>query len=80
MANLDINDPIGITDTRRGRGTTGTAHTLAEIANTTTVGGLRARLTALDGTAFTAARLDAMTENDMLYALRLRSADSAGIK
>lgn len=79
MANLDINDPIGVTDKRRGRGSTSATHGLAEIANMTTVGGLRARLAALDATAFTAARLDAMTENDMLYALRVRSADSAGI-
>ena len=80
MANLDINDPLGIQDVRRGRGTTSAAHTLAEIANTTTVGGLRARLAALDAAAFTTARLDTMTENDMLYALRVRTGDSAGIK
>lgn len=80
MAQLDINDPLGIQDVRRGRGTSGSTHTLAEIANATTVGGLRARLTALDASAFTSARLDAMTENDMIYALRVRSADAAGIK
>lgn len=78
MANLDINDPLGLVDKRRGRGTSG-AHTLAEVNNATSINALRTRLAALSGTTFTAARLDAMTENDMLYALRLHTADSAGV-
>lgn len=36
-----------------------------------TVTALRARLTAIDGTYYTAARLNAMTYNDMVYAVRL---------
>jgi hypothetical protein len=79
MANLDISDPTGVVDVRRGRGATG-ANTLAEIANTTSVSAMRTRLAALDAGYFTAARLDLMNKNDMLYALRVRSADSAGIK
>ena len=78
MAQLDVNDPMGIVDKRRGRGTSG-AHTLAEVNNMTSVSALRTRLTALNATSYTPARLDAMTENDMVYALRLASADSAGI-
>lgn len=80
MANLDINDPIGVVDIRRGRGNTSATHLHAEIANETTIGGLRARLTALNSTSFTSDRLDAMSRNDMLYALRVHSTDAAGIK
>lgn len=78
MADLDISNPVGITDKRRGRGQTG-AHEMAEIANTNTVSTLKTRLTAISATKYTAARLNSMTKNDMLYALRLESADSAGI-
>lgn len=78
MADLDINDPTGVIDKRKGRGLTG-AHQMTEIANTSSISALKARLTALSATKYTAARLATMTENDMLYALRLESADSAGI-
>ncbi len=78
MADLDVNDPLGIVDKRRGRGTAG-AHTLTEVNNATSISALKARLTALNATSYTAARLATMTENDMLYALRLASADSAGV-
>lgn len=78
MANLDINNPIGVIDKRVGRGSTG-ANGLAEYANLGSIAGMRTRLAAIDGTYFTAARLDLMTENDMVYALRVRSADAAGI-
>lgn len=51
----------------------------AEQNNMDSVSELRTRLTALSASTFTAARLDAMTVNDMLYALRVHSADAAGI-
>lgn len=78
MADLDIADPLGLVDKRRGRGTTG-AHTLAEVGNATSISAMKTRLTALDATSFTAERMRTMTQNDLLYALRQRSADSAGI-
>lgn len=79
MADLDIHDPFGIVDKRKGRGNTTSTHHLAEAGNLTTVAGMKARLTALDATTFTAARMATMTENDLMYAIRVRSADSAGI-
>lgn len=78
MAQTDLENPYGYIDKRIGRGTV-TTHSAAEAANMDSVFDLRARLTALNSTSYTAARLDAMTKNDMLYALRLASADSAGI-
>lgn len=78
MADLDINDPLGLTDKRRGRGTSG-AHTMAEVANATSISALKTRLTAISATKYSPARLASMTENDMVYALRLETADSAGI-
>jgi hypothetical protein len=79
MADLDINDPFGIVDKRKGRGNTTSTHHLAEAANMTTIAGMKARLTTLNPTTYTAARLSTMTENDLLYALRVASADAAGI-
>jgi hypothetical protein len=78
MADFDIFDPTEVVDKRRGRGTTG-AQPMAEIANTLSISALKARLTALNATSYSAARLATMTRNDMLYALRIASADSAGI-
>lgn len=67
----------GFVDKRRGRDQGSPA--LAEANNLTSVATLKARLTALNATSYTAARLANMTVNDMVYALRLASADSAGI-
>lgn len=79
MANLDIRSSTGIIDKRSGRGVTGVA-ILAEVANTTSTSVLRTRLTAISATKYSTARLNAMTKNDMLFALRVETADSAGIK
>ena len=78
MANIDLENPYGFVDKRVGRGNAAT-HVAAESANMDSVYDLRARLTALNAAYFTATRLDAMTKNDMVYALRLGSSDSAGI-
>lgn len=78
MPDLDINDPLGLTDKRRGRGTTGN-HNMAEIANLTSINAMKTRLTALSPTTYTAARLATMTENDLIYAIRVATSDSAGI-
>lgn len=78
MADLDIEDPFGLVDKRRGRGTSG-AHTLAEANNLTSVSAMKTRLTAINATKYSAARLASMTKNDMEYAIRLETADSAGV-
>lgn len=67
----------GFVDKRRARDHGSPA--LAEYANYGQVSTLRSRLTALSATSYTAARLDSMTSNDMVYALRVASADAAGI-
>ena len=78
MADLQ-NGPtdIGFVDKRRGRHYEGVA--IAEANNMDTVGELKARLTALNATSYSAARLASMTVNDMVYALRVASGDAAGI-
>ena len=78
MADLDINDPFGIVDKRRGRGTTGN-HSLSEANNLTSISAMKTRLTAISATKYSAARLASMTENDMVYAIRLETSDSASL-
>jgi hypothetical protein len=79
MADLDLTT-TDFTDKRNGRGVVVTADSnFAERANADDIKSLKARLTALDSTSYSAARLATMTKNDMLYALRLESSDSAGI-
>lgn len=51
---------------------------IATPANYASVSTLRTRLAAISATAYSAANLDAMTVNDMIYALRLND-DAAGI-
>lgn len=79
MADLDITSNFGTVDKRAGRGREAQGTVFAESANATSINALKTRLTALNGTAYTAARLNSMTKNDMLFALRSASADSAGI-
>lgn len=67
------NDAI---DKRRGRDYG--SFTLTEHSNMSTITAMRARLTALSAN-YTAARLDAMTTNDMEYAIRVLGTDSGGI-
>ena len=56
------------------------ALTLSEAANYVTIASLKARLTALKPTTYTAAKMNTMTVNDLVHALRQESADSAGVK
>jgi hypothetical protein len=79
MADLDINNPLGFVDKRAGRGNTTSTNQVAEYANYATIAAKKARLTALNATSYTAARMATMSENDLDYALRLASADVAGI-
>lgn len=63
-------------DKRRVRGG---FNTLAEENNYDSVASMKTRLIALKPAAYTAANLNAMTVNDLQYALRLETGDSAGI-
>lgn len=68
---------VTFVDKRRVRGA---FNALTEENNYDSVASMKTRLTALKPTAYTAARLNSMTVNDLQYALRLETADSAGIK
>jgi hypothetical protein len=78
MANHQVDNPLGVTDKRFGRGGS-KPHGASTVTNTGDIPAMRARLTAISGTSYTAARLETMTENDMLYAIRLAD-EAAGIK
>lgn len=78
MADLDVGNVANIVDRRAGRGYTG-ATLLTEVANLNSVAALKARLTALRPASYTAARMFSMTENDLLYALRVEGTDSGSI-
>lgn len=69
---------LGFTDKRRTQGHS-TAEAVGTAANYASVTAMRTRLAAINGTYFTTARLNAMTENDMTYAIR-QNDDAAGIK
>lgn len=68
---------FGFVDKRRGRTHEGVV--LSEAANYGTITLLKSRLTALNATSYSAARLANMSVNDMVYALRVASGDAAGI-
>lgn len=77
MANLDVGNRQRVVDKRQNRGTT--TNPVTSDASMKDITAMRARLTAINATTFTAARLNTMTENDMLYAIRMND-DAAGIK
>lgn len=76
MANANLGVVIDVVDKRQTQGLGTSAITTP--ANYDDVTALRTRLAAISGTAYSAANLDAMTKNDMVYALRLND-DTAGI-
>jgi hypothetical protein len=65
-------------DKRRTASAGNSAGSPATPANYASVGAMRTRLTAISATSYSASRLDAMTINDMEYALRLND-DPTGI-
>jgi len=80
MANHQVgNEPADASwiDKRRNARGDNTNHNATPL-NYDSIANLRARLTAISGTTFTAARMDAMTVNDMYYAIRLND-DAAGV-
>lgn len=79
MADLDIgNGNNGFVDKRQARGQTG-APVQAEQANFASISTMKARLLALSASSYSAARTAQMSDNDLVYALRVASADAAGI-
>lgn len=77
MARVTLGDRQGVTDRRMVQGNVG-AQPLATPANYETVAAMRTALTAFQAGTYTAAYLDNMTYNDMVYALRLAN-DAAGM-
>lgn len=77
MADTEHENSIGVTDRRRTQTQTDLPGTLGTSVNYTDVGSLRTRLAAIDAGYYTSARLDNMTKNDMVYAVRLAD-DAAG--
>lgn len=76
MANGDVSNPLGFIDKRQGRVSVVTYPTVPN--NYGSVTALRTRLFAINPTSYSQVRLDKMTENDMIYALRLAD-DLAGL-
>lgn len=78
MANLQTHNILGVHDKRTGAGSGTTPLNAAMLGNLKDVNSMRTRLTAISSTTYTPARLDAMTVNDMIYAIRLND-DPAGL-
>jgi len=76
MAQAETENPLGLTDKRKTQGST--THPTGTEANYVDVAALRARLTTINAAYYTAAVLNLMTKNDMVYAVRVAD-DAAGI-
>jgi hypothetical protein len=72
MANAQTTTPnVAIVNSKRADpANVGAASHFSTPVNYTSVSALRAALTAANGTYYTSAKLDAMTVNDMIFALR----------
>jgi hypothetical protein len=71
MADAQVRPLTGILDKRQGRSAATTQVTNTFANNVKDIASMRARLTAISGTTYTTARLDTMTANDMMYAIRV---------
>lgn len=78
MANNDVGNVFGFVDKRKATLAGDGSASVTTPLNYTSINALRTRLAAANGALYTAAELNAMTENDMIYALRTID-DSAGI-
>lgn len=86
MADSERENPLGYVDDRRAArgGDIGNANGnpvaagAGDASNYASVAGLRARLTAVNATYYNTSRLNTMTKNDMVYAVR-QADDAAGI-
>ena len=73
MANHDVSPNInqGVVDRRRAVPGANAAGNFSADTDFNSIATMRARLTAINAGNYTAAKLDAMTKNDMAYAIRL---------
>lgn len=81
MANLDMDPNDGMADKRftsKGAVEAGNAANIATPANYQSVSSMRTRLAAINAGYYTAARLNQMSRNDMIFAIR-QNDDLAGI-
>lgn len=78
MARTQLGTPGGFVDVRQNQRNNGVS-TVATPANYATVASRDARLSAANPTLYSARRLQTMTENDKVFALRLID-DAAGIR
>lgn len=78
MANLQVRNIIGVVDKRMNQGNATGPMSGTTISNLKDITTMRARLTAINAGYYTAARLDQMTVNDMVYAIRLND-EAAGV-
>jgi hypothetical protein len=76
MANANLGVVRSVVDKRQTQGLD--TQQIATPANYASVAAMRTRLNAISATSYSATRLDSMTVNDMVYALRLND-DAAGI-
>lgn len=76
MANTEMENPLGVTDRRRTQNQTDMPGTLDTDARYFSVSSLRTTLAARNA-YYTPKRLEEMTKNDMVYALRTID-DAAG--
>jgi hypothetical protein len=76
MANTETENVLGFVDKRRTPGAG--SNQITTDANFIDVAALRARLTAVSATAYSASNLDKMTKNDMIFAIR-QADELAGI-
>lgn len=78
MSQVDLTE-TGFVDKRIGKGIShADTDPIAERANYSSIKSLKTRLQALNGTYYTNARINTMTKNDMVYALRSLG-DATGI-
>jgi hypothetical protein len=76
MADTELEYTGGFVDKRRVQGQATT--NLSTNATYQSISSLRTRLTTIDSTYFSTVRLNGMTKNDMIYAIRLAD-DAAGV-
>lgn len=80
MANANLGNMLGVVDRRESTAAAAVSSTdpAATPLNSVDITKLKARLTAINAGRYTAAYLNVMTKNDMIYAIRV-SDDAGGI-
>lgn len=71
MAQNEVGNPLGLVDKRKAVRNGSTTAPVTAAANFVDVAGLRTRLFAVNPTSYSQVRLEKMTKNDMVYALRV---------